>query len=127
MIILLAARASRVENQDAIDMAIINMLADPKEVLNSSLLDLTIQHIFQNGSWISSLHCQARSSITEVHFLPFNPVDKRTAITYVDSDGNWFRVSKGAPEQVGTFQSITVNLTAVTIRIQKIVIQTLIR
>jgi H+-transporting ATPase len=34
MIILLAARASRVENQDAIDMAIINMLADPKEVLN---------------------------------------------------------------------------------------------
>mgnify|MGYP003703261403 CR=1 FL=1 len=36
MIILLAARASRVENQDAIDMAIINMLADHKEVLNSS-------------------------------------------------------------------------------------------
>uniref|UniRef100_A0A0D9VQD9 Plasma membrane ATPase n=1 Tax=Leersia perrieri TaxID=77586 RepID=A0A0D9VQD9_9ORYZ len=73
MIILLAARASRVENQDAIDMAIINMLADPKE---------------------------ARSSITEVHFLPFNPVDKRTAITYIDSDNNWFRVSKGAPEQI---------------------------
>ncbi|KAL5217403.1 hypothetical protein ABZP36_018087 [Zizania latifolia] len=73
MIILLAARASRVENQDAIDMAIINMLADPKE---------------------------ARTSITEVHFLPFNPVDKRTAITYIDSDDNWFRVSKGAPEQI---------------------------
>ncbi|KAF0891285.1 hypothetical protein E2562_009461 [Oryza meyeriana var. granulata] len=73
MILLLAARASRVDNQDAIDMAIINMLADPKE---------------------------ARSSITEVHFLPFNPVDKRTAITYIDSDGNWFRVSKGAPEQI---------------------------
>lgn len=34
MTILLAARASRVENQDAIDMAIINMLADPKEVFN---------------------------------------------------------------------------------------------
>jgi len=34
MVILLAARASRVENQDTIDMAIINMLADPKEVLN---------------------------------------------------------------------------------------------
>lgn len=32
MIILLAARASRVDNQDAIDMAIINMLDDPKEV-----------------------------------------------------------------------------------------------
>lgn len=43
---------------------------------------------------------QARANITEVHFLPFNPVDKRTAITYIDSDGNWYRASKGAPEQV---------------------------
>lgn len=73
MIVLLAARASRLENQDAIDTAIINMLADPKE---------------------------ARANITEVHFLPFNPVEKRTAITYIDSDGNWYRVSKGAPEQI---------------------------
>ncbi|RCV46235.1 hypothetical protein SETIT_9G516100v2 [Setaria italica] len=73
MVVLLAARASRVENQDAIDMAIINMLADPRE---------------------------ARANITEVHFLPFNPVDKRTAITYIDSDHKWFRVSKGAPEQI---------------------------
>ena len=32
MIVLLAARAARLENQDAIDAAIINMLADPKEV-----------------------------------------------------------------------------------------------
>lgn len=29
---LLAARASRIENQDAIDAAIVGMLADPKEV-----------------------------------------------------------------------------------------------
>lgn len=43
---------------------------------------------------------KARAGITEVHFLPFNPVDKRTAITYIDSDGNWHRSSKGAPEQV---------------------------
>lgn len=43
---------------------------------------------------------QAREGITEVHFLPFNPVDKRTAMTYIDSEGNWHRVSKGAPEQV---------------------------
>lgn len=28
----MAARASRVENQDAIDAAIVGMLADPKEV-----------------------------------------------------------------------------------------------
>ena len=43
---------------------------------------------------------QARANITEVHFLPFNPVLKRTAITYIDADGRWFRISKGAPEQV---------------------------
>lgn len=33
-VILLAARASRLENQDAIDTAIVSMLADPKEVLS---------------------------------------------------------------------------------------------
>jgi H+-transporting ATPase len=31
-VMLLAARASRTENQDAIDAAIVGMLADPKEV-----------------------------------------------------------------------------------------------
>jgi len=31
-VVLLAARASRLENQDAIDTVIVNMLADPKEV-----------------------------------------------------------------------------------------------
>ncbi|KAG8046821.1 hypothetical protein GUJ93_ZPchr0008g13307 [Zizania palustris] len=73
-VILLAARASRVENQDAIDHAMVGMLADPKD---------------------------ARAGIQEVHFLPFNPVDKRTALTYVDlADGSWHRVSKGAPEQI---------------------------
>ncbi|KAL9269082.1 ATPase 6, plasma membrane-type-like protein, partial [Drosera capensis] len=72
-VVLLAARAARLENQDAIDAAIVNMLSDPKE---------------------------ARANITEVHFMPFNPVDKRTAITYIDADGNWWRASKGAPEQI---------------------------
>ncbi|XP_047941951.1 plasma membrane ATPase 4-like [Salvia hispanica] len=72
-VILQGARASRMENQDAIDACIVGMLADPKE---------------------------ARAGITEVHFLPFNPVEKRTAITYIDSSGNWHRVSKGAPEQI---------------------------
>ncbi|XP_015579754.1 ATPase 9, plasma membrane-type [Ricinus communis] len=72
-VILYGAMASRVENQDAIDACIVGMLGDPKE---------------------------ARAGITEVHFLPFNPVGKRTAITYIDSDGNWHRISKGAPEQI---------------------------
>ncbi|MBA0753972.1 hypothetical protein Gogos_020059 [Gossypium gossypioides] len=73
MVILLAARASRVENQDAIDACIVGMLGDPKE---------------------------ARAGITEVHFFPFNPVDKRTVMTYIEADGSWHRVSKGAPEQI---------------------------
>lgn len=33
MVVLMAARASRLENQDAIDAAIVSMLGDPKEVL----------------------------------------------------------------------------------------------
>jgi H+-transporting ATPase len=32
LVCLLAARASRLENQDAIDAAIVGILADPKEV-----------------------------------------------------------------------------------------------
>ncbi|XP_074325063.1 plasma membrane ATPase 4 isoform X2 [Apium graveolens] len=72
-VLLYGARASRVENQDAIDACIVGMLSDPKE---------------------------ARAGLNEIHFLPFNPVDKRTAITYTDSSGNWHRISKGAPEQI---------------------------
>ncbi|XP_058086176.1 plasma membrane ATPase 1-like isoform X2 [Magnolia sinica] len=72
-VVLMAARASRLENQDAIDAAIVSMLSDPKE---------------------------ARAGIREVHFLPFNPTDKRTALTYLDSAGKMHRVSKGAPEQI---------------------------
>ena len=33
MVVLMAARASRLENQDAIDAAIVAMLDDPNEVL----------------------------------------------------------------------------------------------
>jgi H+-transporting ATPase len=32
-VVLMAAQASRIENQDAIDTAIVGMLADPKEVI----------------------------------------------------------------------------------------------
>ncbi|WMV21506.1 hypothetical protein MTR67_014891 [Solanum verrucosum] len=72
-VVLMAARASRIENQDAIDTAIVGMLADPQE---------------------------ARAGIREIHFLPFNPTDKRTALTYLDGEGKMHRVSKGAPEQI---------------------------
>ncbi|KAI7729860.1 hypothetical protein M8C21_007750 [Ambrosia artemisiifolia] len=43
---------------------------------------------------------KARADIQELHFLPFNPTDKRTALTYLDSQGKMHRVSKGAPEQI---------------------------
>ncbi|XVE97516.1 hypothetical protein REPUB_Repub03eG0026100 [Reevesia pubescens] len=72
-LVLLAARASRVENQDAIDASIVGMLGDPKE---------------------------AEAGITELDFFPFNPVDKCTAITYINSNGEWYHCSKGAPEQI---------------------------
>lgn len=65
---LRAARASRLENQVAIDGAIVSMLAVPKKA--------------------------------RVHFLLFNPTEKRAEITYVDGAGIMHRVSKGAPEQL---------------------------
>ncbi|KAL6320165.1 hypothetical protein AAG906_004674 [Vitis piasezkii] len=72
-VVLMAALASRTENQDATDTAIVRMLADPKE---------------------------ARAGIQGVHFPPFNPTDRRTTLTYIDSEGKMRRVSKGASEQI---------------------------
>ncbi|KAK8686158.1 hypothetical protein V6N13_125185 [Hibiscus sabdariffa] len=65
--------SDKTENQDAIDSTIVGMLADPKE---------------------------ARAGIHEVHFLPLNPTNKRTTLTYIDSDGKMHRVSKGAPKWI---------------------------
>lgn len=41
-VLLLAGRASRLENQDAIDTAIISMLADPREVRGLSFTRLLV-------------------------------------------------------------------------------------
>lgn len=67
---LLAAYASRVENQDAIDGCVVGTLPDPK---------------------------QAREGIDLLDFKPFNPVDKRTEITYRDNrdGGKLKRATKG--------------------------------
>ncbi|KAF1887661.1 hypothetical protein Lal_00040715 [Lupinus albus] len=54
---------------------------------------------------------KARAGVREVHFLPFNPVDKRTALTYIDADGNWHRASKGAPEQIITLCNLREDVT----------------
>lgn len=57
MVVLLAVKTSRIENQDVIDATIVNMLTDPKEAI---------------------------ASVWEIHFLPSNPTYKRTALSYID-------------------------------------------
>jgi H+-transporting ATPase len=72
-VILLAAYASRTENQDAIDSSIIAAIGDP---------------------------ARARSGIELLDFKPFGPVTGRTEITYrEESSGKLRRVTKG---MVGT-------------------------
>ncbi|KAK1925711.1 plasma membrane H+ ATPase [Papiliotrema laurentii] len=67
---LLAAYASRTENQDAIDGCVVGTLPNP---------------------------AQAREGIKLIDFKPFNPVDKRTEITYIDErdGGKLKRATKG--------------------------------
>ncbi|MEJ2647806.1 MAG: plasma-membrane proton-efflux P-type ATPase [Sedimentisphaerales bacterium] len=71
-IILSGALASRSEDKDAIDMAVIKGLKD------ESIL----------------------SRYQIVHFTPFDPVHKRTEATVKDPDGTTFKVSKGAPQVI---------------------------
>ncbi len=71
-LILYAALASRAEDQDPIDLAILNGLQN-KEQLN-------------------------RFEI--VHFQPFDPVHKRTEATVKSADGHTFEVTKGAPQVI---------------------------
>jgi H+-transporting ATPase len=70
--ILTAALASDAENPDAIDSAILQHLNDEKI--------------------LQSFHQQ--------HFMPFDPVQKRTEATIKPNEGHLFKVSKGAPQVV---------------------------
>ncbi|KAF5311090.1 hypothetical protein D9619_007795 [Psilocybe cf. subviscida] len=68
-VILLAAYASRTENQDAIDASVVAAIGDAS---------------------------RARAGIKLLDFKPFNPVDKRTEITYLEeATGKLKRVTKG--------------------------------
>jgi H+-transporting ATPase len=71
-VILFAALASRAENNDTIDLAVIGGMKD-----------------------IDSL-----KSYNLIHFQPFDPVHKRTEATIKDSDGKTFKVTKGAPQVI---------------------------
>jgi H+-transporting ATPase len=76
-LILNAALASRVDDQDPIDDAIIT-----KTKVNEAAPD------FKTGQY----------KITD--FTPFDPVSKRTVATIEDWDGNIFQVAKGAPQAI---------------------------
>ncbi|MEJ2588868.1 MAG: plasma-membrane proton-efflux P-type ATPase [Deltaproteobacteria bacterium] len=71
-LILAGSLASKEEDEDAIDLAVMGGL-DDTEVLKSYI---------------------------QSNFVPFNPVDKRTEATVKDEQGTTFKVSKGAPQVI---------------------------
>ncbi|MEO6826134.1 MAG: plasma-membrane proton-efflux P-type ATPase [Microbacteriaceae bacterium] len=71
-VILAGGLASRADNDDPIDLAVLSGLPD-KNVLHP---------------------------YTITHFEPFNPVDKRTEAMVTGADGTTFKVSKGAPQVI---------------------------
>ena len=71
-IILNAALASRAENNDTIDLAVLGGLAE----------------------------AQVLSAYQVTHFQPFDPVHKRTEATVRGPDGVEFKVTKGAPQVI---------------------------
>ena len=71
-LILAAALASRAEDQDAIDLAVIGGLTD----------------------------ANALDAYTQSRFVPFDPVGKRTEAEITASDGVTFKVTKGAPQVI---------------------------
>ena len=71
-VILNAALASRADNNDTIDLAVLGGLKD-KEALKGYQV---------------------------VHFQPFDPVHKRTEATVKGTDGKTFKVTKGAPQVI---------------------------
>ena len=71
-VILCAALASREEDKDTIDMAVLDGLKDAK----------------------------ALKGYKVIHFQPFDPVHKRTEATVKGPDGKSFQVAKGAPQVI---------------------------
>jgi H+-transporting ATPase len=71
-VILAGALASRAENDDTIDLAVLGGLKDK----------------------------QALKPYQVTHFQPFDPVHKRTEATVKAADGTTFKVTKGAPQVI---------------------------
>ena len=71
-VILAAALASRADNNDTIDLAVLGGLKDK----------------------------DAMKAYDVIHFVPFDPVHKRTEATVKSKDGKQFKVTKGAPQVI---------------------------
>jgi H+-transporting ATPase len=89
-IILAGALASRADNDDTIDLAVLGGLKDK----------------------------QALKPYTVSHFVPFDPVHKRTEATVKGPDGKTFKVSKGAPQVI---QKLSANAATVKSAVDKAV------
>jgi H+-transporting ATPase len=71
-VVLSGALASRADNNDTIDLAVLGGLKNKEEL----------------------------KAYQVIHFQPFDPVHKRTEATVKGSDGKEFKVSKGAPQVI---------------------------
>ena len=71
-VVLNAALASRADNNDTIDLAVLGGLKDNQELQGYRVL----------------------------HFQPFDPVHKRTEASIKAADGRTFKVTKGAPQVI---------------------------
>jgi H+-transporting ATPase len=71
-VLLAAALASRAEDQDPIDLAVLSGIKDKKELKQYEI----------------------------IHFQPFDPVHKRTEATVKEPDGRELKVTKGAPQVI---------------------------
>jgi H+-transporting ATPase len=71
-LVLAGALASKAEDRDAIDLAVLDGLKDPATF----------------------------KTFKQTNFVPFDPVHKRTEAEVRDSDGKSFKVSKGAPQVI---------------------------
>ncbi|MEO6976142.1 MAG: plasma-membrane proton-efflux P-type ATPase [Gallionella sp.] len=76
-VILDAALASRADNKDTIDLAVLGGVKDDKALKGYEVL----------------------------HFQPFDPVHKRTEATVKGADGKQFKVTKGAPQVIVALSS----------------------
>jgi H+-transporting ATPase len=89
-LILNGALASRADNNDTIDLAVIGGLKDHERLKSFQVL----------------------------HFLPFDPVHKRTEATVKGGDGKQFKVTKGAPQVI---LALSANLAQVKAAAEKAV------